>query len=162
MRGFSQFIKCLPEVIRNLPNLEVEIAGIDEINYGGKKFNKETSWKQWAIKFLDAHNISSHIKWMGQLKYEEYLKWLKSSWCHVYLTHPFVPSWSLAEAEAGAKARAEAVAKAGAEAGAKAVAKAGAKAKAVAEAKAGARPEAEAKAKAKAKAEAEAEAEAEA
>lgn len=98
MRGFSQFIKCLPEVIRNLPNLEVEIAGIDEINYGGKKFNKETSWKQWAIKFLDNHNISSNIKWLGQLKYEDYLKWLKSSWCHVYLTHPFVPSWSLAEA----------------------------------------------------------------
>ena len=98
MRAFSQFIKCLPEVVRHLPNLEVEIAGNDEINYGGRKFDKDTSWKQWAVRNLEENNISSSVKWIGQMSYVEYIKWLKSSWCHVYLTHPFVPSWSLAEA----------------------------------------------------------------
>ena len=47
---------------------------------------------------MDAKQIASNIKWIGRLDHAEYIKWLKSSWCHVYLTHPFVPSWSLAEA----------------------------------------------------------------
>ena len=29
---------------------------------------------------------------------KDYLRWLRGSWCHIYLTHPFVPSWSLLEA----------------------------------------------------------------
>ena len=33
-----------------------------------------------------------------RLSYTEYIKWLKESWCHLYLTHPFVASWSFAEA----------------------------------------------------------------
>ena len=37
MRGFPQFIESLPGILENVPNLEVQIAGEDEINYGGKK-----------------------------------------------------------------------------------------------------------------------------
>ena len=32
------------------------------------------------------------------IKGDKYIKWLQSSWCHVYLTHPFIASWSFVEA----------------------------------------------------------------
>ena len=35
---------------------------------------------------------------MGRMDLSRYTEWLQSSWCHVYLTEPFVLSWSYLEA----------------------------------------------------------------
>ena len=98
MRGFRQFIESLPKVLKKLPWLSIEIAGEDEINYAGFKPKGFDSWKTWAIAFLNANNLANRVTWKGRLGLKEYAEWLKSSWCHVYLTHPFVTSWSLVEA----------------------------------------------------------------
>ena len=97
MRCFPQFIKSLPDVVKKNPNVIVEIAGEDTISYGGKT-PSQGSWKKWAIDYLEKNNISKRVIWKGYLKGEDYINWLSSSWCHVYLTHPFVASWSLVEA----------------------------------------------------------------
>ncbi|EAU71097.1 probable glycosyltransferase [Synechococcus sp. BL107] len=97
MRCFPEFIKSLPALIEKWPDLTVEIAGLDQICYGGKS-PKNGSWMQWAKNSLSETGISDNIKWVGRLEYDDYVKWLQSSWCHVYLTHPYVMSWSLHEA----------------------------------------------------------------
>ena len=56
------------------------------------------SWKKWAIKYFKNKGISENIQWVGRLTFHKYVDWLQRSWCHVYLSHPFVPSWSLYEA----------------------------------------------------------------
>ena len=100
MRCFPQFIKELPDLLTHFPDIVVEIAGNDEASYGsGKPKNgKFKSWGSWAKKYLEAKNVSERVKWLGYLEPKMYINWLQSSDCHVYLTHPFVASWSLVEA----------------------------------------------------------------
>ena len=100
MRCFPQFIRAIPELIRRKPSISIEIAGRDEAFYGrGKpKGGSFESWKSWACDYLETHNVATNVKWVGHLNLNDYTKWLKSSHCHVYLSHPFVTSWSLIEA----------------------------------------------------------------
>ena len=100
MRCFPQFIMELPELLENYPEIVVEIAGNDEAAYGsGKPKNgKYSSWGSWAKRYLKAKNIDHRVKWVGYLNPIAYINWLQSSDCHIYLTHPFVASWSLVEA----------------------------------------------------------------
>ena len=96
MRAFPQFISSLPEILKSNKKIKVEIAGIDEANYGSGY--ERSSWKQWAIELLSSHQLESRVKWVGRLGPGRYEKWLQSSSTHVYLSHPFVTSWSLVEA----------------------------------------------------------------
>jgi glycosyltransferase involved in cell wall biosynthesis len=96
MRAFPQFISALPNVLKNNSAIKVEIAGIDEANYGSSY--EKSSWKQWAVDLLASHQLSSRVKWVGRLGPGSYEKWLQSSSTHIYLSHPFVTSWSLVEA----------------------------------------------------------------
>ena len=96
MRAFPQFISALPEILNNNKAIKVEIAGIDEANYGSGY--KKSSWKQWAIELLSSYQLESRVRWVGRLGPGSYEKWLQSSSTHIYLSHPFVTSWSLIEA----------------------------------------------------------------
>ena len=95
-RCFPQFIRSLPQIIETNRSLRVEIAGNNTVFYGSipSDFN---NWQDWAIEYLKKHNINENVTWRGFLQADEYLKWLQSSWCHVYFTHPFVTSWSMVE-----------------------------------------------------------------
>ena len=97
IRCFKQFVEAATTVVESNRQVRVEIAGLDEVNYGGI-IPKEGSWKKWAIKYFKNKGISENIQWMGRLTFHKYVEWLQRSWCHVYLSHPFVPSWSLYEA----------------------------------------------------------------
>ena len=96
MRCFPEFIQCLPKIIENQPNVRVEIAGQDEVHYGGLS-PKGSTWKTWAINYLRENSCQDNIYWMGRLDERNYVEWLKRSDCHIYLTHPYVASWSLVE-----------------------------------------------------------------
>ena len=97
MRGFPQFIKSIPAILNIHPKLKIQIAGEDTVSYGGRP-PIEGSWKKWAIKYLEDQKCLDRVEWMGYLKGDEYIDWLSASWCHIYLTHPFVTSWSFVEA----------------------------------------------------------------
>ena len=74
----------------------MEIAGEDEVNYGGKK-PPMGSWGRWAKAYLN-QLPEGKVKWLGRMPIQQYANWLKSSWCHLYLSEPFVTSWSFLEA----------------------------------------------------------------
>ena len=97
MRGFPEFIKILPQLLKKWPQLVVEIAGSDTVSYGGK-LPKEKTWKAWALKIFESEHLTERIIWKGTMPLKDYADWLKSSWCHVYLSEPFVTSWSFIEA----------------------------------------------------------------
>ena len=97
-RAFPQFIESLPAIIDELNgNVEIEIAGNSDVFYGSAP-KDEKNWHIWATNFLEKKNIEQYVHWKGFLHGNDYVEWLQSSWCHVYLTHPFIASWSLVEA----------------------------------------------------------------
>ena len=100
MRGFPSFIQELPSIMDKYSDLEVEIAGTDEICYGGggEVVPKEGSYGSWAQKVLSKWIKENRVRFLGRLNPKDYECWLQKSWMHVYLTKPFVASWSLLEA----------------------------------------------------------------
>ena len=97
MRCFPQFVRAVTEALKEDTSLKLEIAGEDRAFYGSKPVD-EKSWGHWAHKYFQTHGISERIQWKGKLKFKDYELWLKTSPCHVYLSHPFIASWSLVEA----------------------------------------------------------------
>ena len=100
MRCFKEFIKCLPHLMKTDLDVEVEIAGEDKICYGGHQPGKKDTWGEWAKRYIADAGLSNRVRFLGRLSYASYREWLQRSWCHVYLTHPFVCSWSLLESMA--------------------------------------------------------------
>ena len=98
MRAFPQFIKSIILLLKENKDIKIEIAGEDEICYGGLPPKSHKTWGEWAKQELSKTHLSQRVKWMGYLKSEQYVTWLQASDCHVHLTHPFVASWSLLEA----------------------------------------------------------------
>lgn len=99
MRCFPQFIKEIPLLVEKLPNVSIEIAGQDEAFYGNSK-PKDTgfnTWGVWAKQYLKGKDVMNNVSFIGYLDTKRYIDWLNSSDCHIYLSHPFVMSWSLVE-----------------------------------------------------------------
>jgi glycosyltransferase involved in cell wall biosynthesis len=93
-------MRCLPELLKKRPEARVLIIGGDGVSYG----QKPTEGKSWAEIFArEVRPLMSDSEWgrvhfLGKIPYEQYLKVLQISSAHVYLTYPFVLSWSLLEA----------------------------------------------------------------
>lgn len=92
-RGFPQFMEAVSTLLKKRPNTHFLIAGDDSVNYSYK--NEKTYKKQMLEKFeIDLNRVH----FVGTLPYNEYAKFLQVSSCHIYLTYPFVLSWSILDA----------------------------------------------------------------
>ena len=96
-RGFPQAMHAIAQLQRQRPNLQVLIVGHDAVAYGDKRSDGR-SWGEWAKAELPLDPDRTH--WMGILQDAEYHQVLACSTVHLYLTVPFVLSWSLLEAMA--------------------------------------------------------------
>lgn len=94
-RGFPEFMKAVELVQKARPRAHFVIVGEDRVAYG-KKLEKGDSFKKRALKELDLDKARTHFT--GLLPRNQYLQVLQSSSVHVYLTAPFVLSWSMMEA----------------------------------------------------------------
>ncbi|MEO1308006.1 MAG: glycosyltransferase, partial [Pseudomonadota bacterium] len=94
-RGFPEFMRALERLQARRPNLYAIIVGADRVAYG-KSRQDGKSWKEQMQGELTLDE--SRIVWTGLLSRNDYIKVLQSTHAHVYLTVPFVLSWSLIEA----------------------------------------------------------------
>jgi len=99
-RGFHIFMRSLPELLRRRPQAHVLIVGKDEVSYGARAPNGR-SWRDHMM--LEVKDQIKPADWervhfVGQLPYPDFVNMLRISTVHVYLTYPFVLSWSLLEA----------------------------------------------------------------
>lgn len=92
-RGFPEFMEAANILLKKRPNLHVIIAGEDRVVYGPKL--KNTTYKKMMLEKLDLD--MNRVHFVGGLPYTEYLKFLQISSAHVYMTYPFVCSWSLTD-----------------------------------------------------------------
>lgn len=96
-RGFHVFMRALPEILRARPNAHCLIVGGDEISYGSMP-KTGSNWRQVMLAEVGALLPMERVHFLGRLPYDDYLRVLQISTCHVYLTYPFVLSWSCLEA----------------------------------------------------------------
>lgn len=97
MRGYHIFMRALPEILRQRPNARVIIVGGDDVSYGSKP-PAGTTWKNLFLKEVRDQLDMSRVHFVGKIAYPNFIKLLQISTVHMYLTYPFVLSWSLLEA----------------------------------------------------------------
>lgn len=96
-RGFHVFMRAIPEIQRRRPNARIVIVGGDEVSYSPRLPGGQTYRGRMLRELQDKIDLS-RVHFVGRIPYTEYLALLRKSWVHVYLTYPFVLSWSLLEA----------------------------------------------------------------
>lgn len=96
-RGFRTLIRALPEILRRRPNARIVIVGGDDVSYGLKP-RSHPNWREAMLAEVEFDR--SRVHFTGKLPYGDYLKLLRASRAHIYLTYPFVLSWSCLEAMA--------------------------------------------------------------
>jgi glycosyltransferase involved in cell wall biosynthesis len=98
-RGFHIFMRSLPEILRRRRRAQVVIAGGDDVSYGMPAAPK-SSFRELMLLELGAKLDLARVHFVGRLEYHDYVNLLQVSSVHVYLTYPFVLSWSFIEAMA--------------------------------------------------------------
>lgn len=96
-RGFPQFMEALSKVQKTHPDFHAIIGGNDSVHYG-PKLPKGDGWKGRMLKKFEFDETRMHFP--GKLPFAQYRDLLRRSNGHVYLSVPFVLSWSMIESMA--------------------------------------------------------------
>ena len=96
-RGFTSFMKSLPSILTRRPNARVLIVGGNEVSYGTRLPGGKTYKEQMLTELGDSLDLT-RVHFLGKVPYPTFLGILQISRAHLYLTYPFVLSWSMLEA----------------------------------------------------------------
>ena len=94
-RGFHIFMRALERIQKAHPSCHAVIVGGDDVSYG-KKPKNAANWREQMLQEVSLDPCRTHF--LGRVPRAEYIRVLQISAAHVYLTYPFVLSWSLLEA----------------------------------------------------------------
>jgi glycosyltransferase involved in cell wall biosynthesis len=102
-RGYHTFMRALPDLLKLRPNAIVLIVGGNDVSYGPRPEKVKYGFDTWKEIFVNEvkNKIStedwSRVEFLGHVPYKIFIPLLQLSTVHVYLTYPFVLSWSLLE-----------------------------------------------------------------
>jgi glycosyltransferase involved in cell wall biosynthesis len=100
LRGFHSFVRALPGLMAEHPDLDVVVIGAaDQPGYGASP-PRGRSWKSIFLEEVGDHIDPARTHFLGRVTHEQMIAILSRSDAHVYLTYPFTLSWSLLEAMA--------------------------------------------------------------
>lgn len=102
-RGFHIFMRSLPRMLAGNPDLQVVVIGGDDVSYGRRPPGAFASYRLALLDELAQRGDVvdwSRVHFLGRVPYSTYRRALQVSSLHVYLTYPFVLSWSMLEAMA--------------------------------------------------------------
>ena len=95
-RGFHVFMRALPRILRERPDARVLVLGGNEVSYGSK------SETPGGLRAEMEAEVGEQVDWdrvhfLGRVPYPQFQRMVQLGRCHLYLTMPFVLSWSLLE-----------------------------------------------------------------
>ena len=98
-RGFDIFMKVAKKIYQALPNVVFLIAGSERTNYGHESAHiGDKTFKEHVLS-QDDYDLSK-FHFLGMVPVEDLLTLYSLSDLHIYLTAPFVLSWSMLQAMA--------------------------------------------------------------
>ena len=96
-RGYHIFMRALPRILKERPNAHVVIVGGDSVSYGAPA-PKDKTWKEIFLSEVRDRLPMQRVHFTGKIPYPDFIALMQVSAAHVYLTYPFVLSWSMMEA----------------------------------------------------------------
>ena len=95
-RGFHVMMRAVPYLLRSRPDIRVVMVGGDGVSYGARL--AQGNWRELFCAQASPALDPARVHFPGKIAYADYVRLLQRSDAHVYLTYPFVASWSLREA----------------------------------------------------------------
>ena len=96
-RGFPTFMRAAEMILKRRPKAHILVVGGDGVSYGSRP-KDGGNWREHMLREVDLD--PNRIRFIGRVPYDRFLRVLQVSAAHVYLTVPFVLSWSMLEAMA--------------------------------------------------------------
>ncbi|MCR9124860.1 MAG: glycosyltransferase family 4 protein [Rhodobacteraceae bacterium] len=98
-RGFHKMMRALPHILEARPEARVIMVGGNEVSYGKKSGHPGGLRGEMEAEIGDRLDWS-RVHFVGRVPYSAFTQLIQVSRCHVYLSMPFVLSWSLLESMA--------------------------------------------------------------
>ena len=95
-RGFHSLMRALPRILAECRDAHAVLVGGDGVSYGSRL--AEGTWRERLLREVGDRLPRGRVHFPGRVDYGDYVRLLQRSDAHVYLTYPFVASWSLREA----------------------------------------------------------------
>jgi len=97
-RGFPTFMRALPAVLAARPNARIVVVGGDGVSYG-RAPDGAANWREAMLAEVGPLD-PARVHFLGRIPHPDLHALFRVAAAHVYLTVPFVLSWSVLEAMA--------------------------------------------------------------
>ena len=97
LRGFATMARAMARILKERPRAEIVIVGDDRAPYGPGAPGG-VGWKTHYLNEVMPQLDMARVHFLDFLPHDRFISLLQISSAHIYLTYPFVLSWSLTEA----------------------------------------------------------------
>jgi glycosyltransferase involved in cell wall biosynthesis len=92
-------MRSIPKILERRPNAHILIIGSDGVSYG-QPAPGGASYREYLLREVGHDGDWSRVHFLGHVSHAMFINILQISSAHIYLTYPFVLSWSFMEAMA--------------------------------------------------------------